>query len=34
MALDCEWEIEHGMECVIRDDEVLYVSRFGGVSDV
>lgn len=30
MELNCEWEAEHGMEWVIRDDEVLYVGGFNG----
>ncbi|PZD96727.1 hypothetical protein DNH61_05885 [Paenibacillus sambharensis] len=28
MELDCEWEIEHGMEWVVRGDQVLYVGSF------
>ena len=30
MSLGCEWEEEHGLEWVIRDDEVLYVGAFQG----
>ncbi|MGL6312415.1 DUF6985 domain-containing protein [Vibrio sp. WXL103] len=28
MELDCEWEPEHGMEWIIRNDKVLYVGAF------
>lgn len=28
LELDCDWEPEHGMEWIIRDNEVLYVSSF------
>jgi hypothetical protein len=30
MELNCDWEVEHGMEWVIRRDKVLYVGQFGG----
>lgn len=30
MSLKCDWEVEHGMEWVIRKDEVLYVGGFNG----
>ncbi|MBI1891272.1 MAG: hypothetical protein HYS18_11530 [Burkholderiales bacterium] len=30
MELNCEWEIEHGMEWIIRDNRVLYVGAFNG----
>jgi hypothetical protein len=30
MELNCEWEPEHGMEWVIRDNKVLYVGAFNG----
>lgn len=30
MELNCEWEIEHGMEWIIRADNVLYVGAFNG----
>ncbi|KAB2935339.1 MAG: hypothetical protein F9K24_01020 [Leptonema illini] len=30
LELNCDWEIEHGMEWVIRDDRVLYVGAFNG----
>jgi len=30
MELNCEWEIEHGMEWVVRDDKILYVGGFNG----
>lgn len=30
MELNCEWEIEHGMEWIIRDKRVLYVGGFNG----
>jgi len=32
MELNCDWEVEHGMEWVIRDSEVLYVGPFNGES--
>lgn len=31
LELNCDWEEEHGMEWLIRDDEVLYVGSFDGV---
>lgn len=31
MELNCEWEEEHGMEWVIRDNKVIYVSSYNGV---
>lgn len=30
MELNCEWEIEHGMEWVIRENRILYVGAFNG----
>lgn len=30
LELNCEWEEEHGMEWVIRDNKVLYVGAFNG----
>lgn len=30
MELNCDWEIEHGMEWIIRDQKVLYVGGFNG----
>ncbi len=30
MELNCEWEPEHGMEWIIRNDKVLYVGAFSG----
>ena len=30
MELNCEWEEEHGMEWVIRDDRVYYVGAYTG----
>lgn len=30
MELDCDWEEEHGMEWLIRDNTVLYVGGFNG----
>ena len=30
MELNCEWEDEHGMEWVIRNDRVYYVGAFNG----
>jgi len=32
MELNCDWEIEHGMEWVVRNGEVLYVGAFNGVN--
>jgi hypothetical protein len=31
MELNCEWEEEHGMEWVVRNNEVLYVGASNGV---
>jgi len=31
MELNCIWEVEHGMEWLIREDEVLYVGGFNCV---
>ena len=31
MELNCEWEEEHGMEWVIKDNSVLYVGAFNGI---
>lgn len=30
MELNCDWEVEHGMEWIIRGDKVLYVGSFTG----
>jgi hypothetical protein len=30
MELNCEWEEEHGMEWIIRNDKVLYVGAYNG----
>ena len=30
LELNCSWEVEHGMEWVIRKDKVLYVGAFNG----
>ncbi len=30
MELNCEWEIEHGMQLIIRNDSVLYVGGYNG----
>jgi len=30
MELNCDWEAEHGMEWVIRNDEVLFVGPYNG----
>ena len=30
LELNCLWEPEHGMEWIVRDDEVLYVGSFVG----
>ena len=30
LELNCEWESEHGMEWVIRNNKVLYVGAFNG----
>jgi hypothetical protein len=30
MELNCDWEVEHGMEWVIRGNKVLYVGSFTG----
>ena len=32
MELNCEWEEEHGMEWIIRDNEVQYVGSFDGMN--
>jgi hypothetical protein len=31
MDLNCEWEIEHGMEWLVRGNEVLYVGQYSSV---
>ena len=28
----CDWEVEHGLQIVVRDDEILYVGNYEGVS--
>lgn len=30
LELNCEWEEEHGMEWIIREDKVLYVGPYNG----
>ncbi|MUT66856.1 hypothetical protein [Paenibacillus sp. NEAU-GSW1] len=30
LELNCEWEIEHGMEWIVRENEVLYVGPYYG----
>jgi hypothetical protein len=30
MELNCDWEVEHGMEWVVRRNHVLYVGSFNG----
>lgn len=30
LELNCDWEVEHGMEWVIRGDQVLYVGAYNG----
>ncbi|MCG8573625.1 MAG: hypothetical protein MI810_01980 [Flavobacteriales bacterium] len=30
MGFECEWEVEHGMEIVIRDNKLLYLGAFNG----
>ena len=30
LELNCEWEIEHGMEWIVRGDRVLFVSAYEG----
>ena len=30
MELNCDWEEEHGMEWVIRENQILYVGAYGG----
>jgi hypothetical protein len=30
MELNCDWEIEHGMEWIIRGKNILYVGSFNG----
>ena len=30
MELNCDWEPEHGMEWVVRENKVLYVGAFNG----
>ena len=30
MELNCDWEDEHGMEWIVRDNKVLYVGPFNG----
>lgn len=30
LELNCEWEEEHGMEWIVRGDEVVYVGAFNG----
>jgi hypothetical protein len=32
MELNCDWEPEHGMEWVIKDEKILYVGSFDGIS--
>lgn len=30
MEMNCDWEEEHGMEWIVRGDEILYVGQFTG----
>lgn len=30
MELNCEWEVEHGMEIIVREDKLLYLGAFNG----
>ena len=30
LELNCEWEKEHGLEWIVRDNKVLYVSSYSG----
>jgi hypothetical protein len=30
LELNCTWEVEHGMEWIIRNDKLLYVGAFNG----
>lgn len=32
MELNCDWDIEHGIELIVRKDKVLYVGGFNGQS--
>jgi len=34
MTLNCDWEDEHGMEVIVRNDEILYVGGFNGGYDI
>jgi len=33
LELNCDWEIEHGMEWLVRNNEVLYVGGFNDVHE-
>ncbi|BFM18395.1 hypothetical protein R50073_45780 [Maricurvus nonylphenolicus] len=33
LELECEWEVEHGMEWLVRSGEVLYVGGFNDVNE-
>ena len=30
LELDCEWEPEHGMEWIVREDRILYIGSYDG----
>ena len=30
LELNCDWEVEHGMEWIVRGNKVLYVGAFNG----
>jgi hypothetical protein len=32
LEMECDWDIEHGVEIIVRKDEVLYVGGFNGGS--
>jgi len=33
LELKCSWEVEHGMEWLIRNDKVQYVGAFEGLDE-
>ncbi len=32
LSCDCDWEIEHGLELIVRNDKVLYVGANNGMN--
>ncbi len=34
IELNCDWEVEHGLEWLIRDQQILYVGSFDGVNSL